>query len=428
VAGAIDLLSGTDSRSVVAIAAEVGPDEGASVYCARTAAPARGRSSRSASSRGRYAWQRPQHPCAGTRCRPGARSDLGHPTSCSDWTAATRFRPVAHGSGAPIRTTPLTGAAERPRHVPPRPWGSQGPVEVGAASPMRRDLPLAPRRCQCATPLSWREPAGSSHSTPRAPSLGTTSPAICHDAYDYSVPLEAGRWPPPRHAPRPGAERRLQGLRGALHGVAPGRPGARARPRVADPDRHLGDTGSAIAHAFLGCPGIHAVVLFPIHEVSDRQRRQMTTLGGNVRTLALDSKFRLQALVKEAFSTRPDRPEPHFRQLDQHRPPAAAVGVLHPRRAKLADVAGASRWSSASPRATSATSWVACSPCARAAGGALRGRHHANDEVPAPRRPAATRRSSPRQVHLQRHERGPPSNLARGRRALRRPPRRGLAR
>ena len=64
-----------------------------------------------------------------------------------------------------------------------------------------------------------------------------------------------------------------------------------------------GDTGSAVAHAFHGVERIRVVVLFPINEVSDRQRKQMTTLGGNVTTLALDSKFDdCQALVKQAFA------------------------------------------------------------------------------------------------------------------------------
>jgi threonine synthase len=44
-------------------------------------------------------------------------------------------------------------------------------------------------------------------------------------------------------------------------------------------------------------------VLFPVAEVSDRQRRQMTTLGGNITTLAVDGKFDdCQAMVKNAFA------------------------------------------------------------------------------------------------------------------------------
>lgn len=63
-----------------------------------------------------------------------------------------------------------------------------------------------------------------------------------------------------------------------------------------------GDTGSAVASAFHGVPGIRVLVLFPLEEVSDRQRRQMTTLRGNIRTLAVSGKFDdCQAMVKQAF-------------------------------------------------------------------------------------------------------------------------------
>ena len=64
-----------------------------------------------------------------------------------------------------------------------------------------------------------------------------------------------------------------------------------------------GDTGSAVAHALHGIPGIRAVVLFPEREVSPRQRKQMTTLGGNVTAFAYRGKFdQCQALVKQAFA------------------------------------------------------------------------------------------------------------------------------
>lgn len=63
-----------------------------------------------------------------------------------------------------------------------------------------------------------------------------------------------------------------------------------------------GDTGSAIANAFYGLENIEVVVLFPLKEVTARQRKQMTTLGKNVSILALDGKFDdCQALVKQAF-------------------------------------------------------------------------------------------------------------------------------
>ena len=64
-----------------------------------------------------------------------------------------------------------------------------------------------------------------------------------------------------------------------------------------------GDTGSAISHAFLGLDRIKVVVLFPKAEVTNRQRKQMTTLGQNIQIVGLNGKFDdCQALVKQAFS------------------------------------------------------------------------------------------------------------------------------
>ncbi len=64
-----------------------------------------------------------------------------------------------------------------------------------------------------------------------------------------------------------------------------------------------GDTGSAIAHAFYDIPNIKVMVLFPPDEVSNRQRKQMTTLGKNIITVGIDGKFDdCQALVKQAFA------------------------------------------------------------------------------------------------------------------------------
>lgn len=63
-----------------------------------------------------------------------------------------------------------------------------------------------------------------------------------------------------------------------------------------------GDTGSAVAHAFYGLENIKVIVLFPESEVTERQRRQMTTLGENIYPLAVAGKFDdCQALVKQAF-------------------------------------------------------------------------------------------------------------------------------
>ena len=64
-----------------------------------------------------------------------------------------------------------------------------------------------------------------------------------------------------------------------------------------------GDTGSAVAHAFHNVPGVRVIVLFPFEEVSVSQRKLMTTLAENVRTIAVDGKFDdCQAMVKRAFA------------------------------------------------------------------------------------------------------------------------------
>lgn len=64
-----------------------------------------------------------------------------------------------------------------------------------------------------------------------------------------------------------------------------------------------GDTGSAVAHAFHKIPGVRVIVLFPIAEVSESQRKLMTTLKDNIRTVAVDGKFDdCQAIVKRAFA------------------------------------------------------------------------------------------------------------------------------
>jgi len=64
-----------------------------------------------------------------------------------------------------------------------------------------------------------------------------------------------------------------------------------------------GDTGSAMANAFYGLDNIKVVILYPEKEVTDRQRKQMTTLHNNIQILSVDGKFDdCQAIVKEAFA------------------------------------------------------------------------------------------------------------------------------
>ncbi len=63
-----------------------------------------------------------------------------------------------------------------------------------------------------------------------------------------------------------------------------------------------GDTGSAVANAFIGLDNIKVIILFPFGEVTDIQRKQMTTLKKNISVLSVKGKFDdCQRLVKTAF-------------------------------------------------------------------------------------------------------------------------------
>jgi threonine synthase len=63
-----------------------------------------------------------------------------------------------------------------------------------------------------------------------------------------------------------------------------------------------GDTGAAVAHAYLNQPGIDVVVLYPRGMISPLQEKLFCTLGGNITTIAVDSDFdTCQKLVKQCF-------------------------------------------------------------------------------------------------------------------------------
>lgn len=63
-----------------------------------------------------------------------------------------------------------------------------------------------------------------------------------------------------------------------------------------------GDTGSAVANGFLGIEGTEVFVLFPKGKVSELQQKQFTTLGQNIKAIAIDGVFDdCQSLVKSAF-------------------------------------------------------------------------------------------------------------------------------
>jgi threonine synthase len=63
-----------------------------------------------------------------------------------------------------------------------------------------------------------------------------------------------------------------------------------------------GDTGSAVAQAFLGLAGIRVVILYPAGRVSDAQEKQLTTLGQNITALEVSGSFDdCQRLAKQAL-------------------------------------------------------------------------------------------------------------------------------
>ena len=63
-----------------------------------------------------------------------------------------------------------------------------------------------------------------------------------------------------------------------------------------------GDTGAAVAHAFYGLENINVVILYPKGKISPLQEKLFCTLGGNIRTVAINGDFdACQALVKQAF-------------------------------------------------------------------------------------------------------------------------------
>lgn len=136
---------------------------------------------------------------------------------------------------------------------------------------------------------------------------GIIDPAVlgdlCRDAYNFEVPLEPVR-------DRVSVMRLDHGPTASFKDFA-----ARMMARLIghflrESGRELviltatsGDTGSAVASAFHNVKGIRVLVLFPKDEVSARQRKQMTTLQDNIRSIAVDGKFDdCQAMVKKAFA------------------------------------------------------------------------------------------------------------------------------
>lgn len=130
---------------------------------------------------------------------------------------------------------------------------------------------------------------------------------ICHDAYDFDVPLE----PVGEHV---SILRLDRGPTASFKDFA-----ARFMARIMMPalrDRATphedelrilvatsGDTGAAVGEAFRGLAGTRVYILYPENEVSDVQRRTLDGIGDNVRALRVAGKFDdCQRLVKRAFA------------------------------------------------------------------------------------------------------------------------------
>jgi len=125
--------------------------------------------------------------------------------------------------------------------------------------------------------------------------------SICRDAYDFEVPIELVR-------DRRYVLRLDRGPTASFKDFA-----ARLMSRLMSCFRPSsgflnvlvatsGDTGSAIGEAFKGVEGIDVFILYPGGEVSPRQKKQLDTIGGNVKTLMVAGKFDdCQEMVKRAF-------------------------------------------------------------------------------------------------------------------------------
>ena len=165
---------------------------------------------------------------------------------------------------------------------------------------------------------------------------------ICYDAYDFEVPLE--HVVDSRYVMRldQGPTASFKDFAARFMGRSLGRLVKRAGHDLLILTATSGDTGSAVAQAFAGVEGIKVLVLFPRDEVSRRQRKQMTTLGGNIATLSVDGKFDdCQAMVKQAFA------DTDLASMNLSSANSINIGRLLPQSvyyvysaAKLADIAG----------------------------------------------------------------------------------------
>ncbi|HOB84708.1 MAG TPA: threonine synthase [Bacteroidales bacterium] len=149
--------------------------------------------------------------------------------------------------------------------------------------------------------------------------------SLCRDAYNFSVPLE--------HVADDCYILRLdQGPTASFKDFAV-RMMARLMNYFIVPEQShytiltatSGDTGSAVASAFHGFKHIDVIILFPLDEVSETQRKQMTTLKGNISVVAVKGKFDdCQRIVKRAFA------DEAFRDLSLSSANSINIGRLLP--------------------------------------------------------------------------------------------------
>ena len=126
---------------------------------------------------------------------------------------------------------------------------------------------------------------------------------ICRDAYDFDIPLQ-------RVFERNYIMRLDQGPTASFKDFAARIMGRLMQYFLTLDNQHItiltatsGDTGSAVASAFYGLNNISVIILFPSGEVTEMQRKQMTTLKKNIRVVAVDGKFdNCQMMVKKAFT------------------------------------------------------------------------------------------------------------------------------
>ena len=125
---------------------------------------------------------------------------------------------------------------------------------------------------------------------------------ICHDIYTFGIPLENVK-------ERSYLMRLDQGPTASFKDFAALMMGRLMQHFLLIDNKHItiltatsGDTGSAVANAFYGLKNIRVIILFPTDEITDIQRKQMTTFNNNIQVIAINGKFDdCQLLAKKAF-------------------------------------------------------------------------------------------------------------------------------